>query len=72
MKKLKKKSKYEVKFSNDFKKVEIEYTKNPDDEKNKNFSRKPKLFVRNQGEFAGKVNQQTFYSIFAYYLEQKI
>ena len=60
----KKKSKYEVKFSNDFKKAEIEYTKNPDDEKNKNISREPKLFVGNQGAFAGKVNQPTFYSSF--------
>ena len=59
-----KKSKYEVKFSNDFKKAEITYTKNPDDEKNKNISREPKLFVGNQGGFAGKVNQPTFYSSF--------
>ena len=60
----KKKSKYEVKFSNDFKKAEIIYIKNPDDEKNKNISREPKLFVGNQGGFAGKVNQPTFYSSF--------
>ena len=50
----KKNSTYEVAFSNDFKKAEIKYVKNPDDEKNKN--------VINLGETDVKVNRPTFCS----------
>ena len=47
---------YEVAFSNDFKKADIKYVKNPDDEKN--------TIVGKYIGFAGKVNQPTFYSSF--------
>ena len=57
----KKKSKYEVAFSNDFKKADIKYIKNPDDQKNKNIVKEgPGV----PGVFTGKVNQPTFYSSF--------
>ena len=52
----KKKSTYEVAFSNDFKKADIKYVKNPDDEKNKNVINLDKKDI--------KVNQPTFYSSF--------
>ena len=59
----KKKSKYEVAFSNDFKKADIKYIKNPDDQKNKNIVKEgPRPGV--PGVFTGKVNQPTFYSSF--------
>jgi len=59
----KKKSKYEVTFSNDFKKADIKYIKNPDDQKNKNIVKEgPRPGV--PGVFTGKVNQPTFYSSF--------
>ena len=55
----KKKSTYEVKFSNDFKRADIKYTKNPDNEKNVINS------IGNiQGGFAGQVNKPTFFSSF--------
>ena len=58
----KKKSTYEVSFSNDFKKADIKYVKNPDDEKNKNIE--PFNPMGKMGGFAGKVNKPTFYSSF--------
>ena len=58
----KKKSTYEVAFSNDFKKADIKYVKNPDDEKNKNIQ--PFYPMGNRGGFAGQVNKPTFYSSF--------
>ena len=61
----KKKSTYEVVFNNDFKKASIKYTKNPDDQKNKNVVQGGPLHIPGkQGGFAGQVNQPTFYSSF--------
>ena len=60
----KKKSTYEVAFSNDFKKADIKYVKNPDDQKNKNVINQPFLMPGHQGGFPGQVNQPTFYSSF--------
>ena len=59
----KKNSKYEVAFSNDFKKADIKYIKNPDDQKNKNIVKEgPRPGI--PGKFVGQVNQPTFYSSF--------
>ena len=58
----KKKSTYEVAFSNDFKKADIKYVKNPDFEKNKNMQ--PFNPMGRMRGFAGKVNKPTFYSSF--------
>ena len=55
----KKKSTYKVDFSNDFKKADIKYIKNPDDEKNKNVIKDIPI-----GQFPGQVNRPTFYSSF--------
>ena len=61
----KKKSIYQVNFSNDFKRADIKYTKNPDDEKNKNVITNQMAFPgNNQGFFPGQVNKPTFYSSF--------
>ena len=60
----KKKSSYEVIFSNDFKKAEIKYTKNPDDQINKNVEKNQPFNRGKQGFFPGKVNQPTFFSSF--------
>ena len=58
----KKNSSYDVVFSDDFKKAEIKYIKNQDDQKN--VIKEPFLRSKNQGGFPGKVNQPTFYSSF--------
>ena len=58
----KKKSTYEVAFSNDFKKADIKYVKNPDFEKNKNMQ--PFNPMGRMRGFAGQVNKPTFYSSF--------
>ena len=50
----KKKSSYEVAFSNDFKKADIKYIKNPEDKKN----------IIQGGGVTGKLNRPTFYSSF--------
>ena len=60
--KAKKKSTYEVAFSNDFKKAGIKYVKNPDFEKNKNMQ--PFNPMGRMRGFAGQVNKPTFYSSF--------
>ena len=56
----KKKSSYEVTFSDDYKKAEILYIKNPDDQKN--------IIIKDNGEdlgFPGKVNEPTFLTSFS-------
>jgi len=58
----KKKSTYEVAFSNDFKKADIKYVKNPDYQKNENVE--PLGYKLNFGGFAGQVNKPTFLSSF--------
>ena len=61
----KKKSKYEVTFSGDLKKADIKYTKNPDDEKNKNVIKAPNRIGKpGEGFFPGQANKPTFYSSF--------
>ena len=55
----KKNSKYEVSFSNDFKKSEISYIKNPDDQKNIN-----DMPDGPQTGFSGLVNKPTFLTSF--------
>ena len=61
----KKKSKYEVTFSGDLKKADIKYTKNPDDEKNKNVIKAPNRIGKpGVGFFPGQANKPTFYSSF--------
>ena len=61
----KKKSTYKVDFSNDFKKADIKYIKNPDDEKNKNVVNQNKIYPGVVGVgFAGQKNMPTFYSSF--------
>ena len=58
----KKKSTYEVAFSNDFKKADINYVKNPDYQNNVNVQ--PVGFRGNFGGFAGQKNKPTFLSSF--------
>ena len=58
----KKRSTYEVAFSNDFKMADIKYVKNPDNEINKNMQ--PSNPWGNMRAFAGQVNKPTFYSSF--------
>ena len=56
----KQKSSYEVTFSDDYKKAEILYIKNPDDQKN--------IIIKDNGEdlgFPGKVNVPTFLTSFS-------
>ena len=61
----KKNSTYEVAFSNDFKKAEIKYIKNPDAQTNKNVIRTTPAFTGGKlGAFVGQVNQPTFYTSF--------
>ena len=58
----KKKSTYEVTFSNDFKKADIKYVKNPDYQNNVNVQ--PVGFRGNFGGFPGQKNKPTFLSSF--------
>jgi hypothetical protein len=56
------KSTYEVTFSNDYKKAEIIYVKNPDDQKNKDII--DEIYGEEYG-YPGKVNEPTFLTSFS-------
>ena len=56
------KSTYEVNFSKDYKKAEIIYVKNPDDQKNKDII--DEIYGEENG-YPGKVNEPTFLTTFS-------
>ena len=56
-------STYEINFSEDYKKAEINYVKNPDDQKNKDVI--DEIYIGEEYGYPGKVNEPTFLTTFS-------